>query len=374
MAGIYIHIPFCRDACHYCDFHFAISYSKADEMVDAICREISLRKSYLDQQELNTIYFGGGTPSSLPVSKISQIIETVYANHPVSDQPEITLEANPDDLDPDYINNIQKAGVNRLSIGVQSFINEDLQWMNRTHNSSQAETCIGLCQKAGFSNLNVDLIYGLPGQTAEKWVSNINKIIELNVPHISAYHLTYEPGTVINYKKEKRKLEELNEDDSIEQFQVLISHLNRAGFIHYEISNFAREGFFSKHNLGYWNQEPYIGIGPSSHSYNGISRQWNHPRNRSYISSMHENRDFFEIEILTSDIKFHEYIMTSLRTKWGTDLDYIKRIFGDKHLNHILEKSYQYVISGDMIREEEKIILTDKGKLISDFIMQDMFL
>ena len=343
-------------------------------MVDAICREISLRKSYLDQQELSTIYFGGGTPSSLPVSKISQIIETVYANHPVSRQPEITLEANPDDLDPVYIKNIQKTGVNRLSIGVQSFINEDLQWMNRTHNASQAENCIDLCQKAGFYNLNVDLIYGLPGQTTKKWISNINKIIELDVPHISAYHLTYEPGTVINYKKEKRKLEELNEDDSVKQFQSLISHLNSAGFIHYEISNVAREGFFSKHNLGYWNQEPYIGIGPSAHSYNGISRQWNYPRNRSYISSMNESRDFFEIEILTSDIKFHEYLMTSLRTMWGADLDYIKRIFSDKHLNHILEKSYQYVISGDMIREKEKIILTNKGKLISDYIIQDMFL
>ena len=374
MAGIYIHIPFCRDACHYCDFHFTISYSRADEMVDAICKEISLRKSYLDQQELSTIYFGGGTPSSLSVSKIAHIVDTVYANHPVSDQPEITLEANPDDLDPGYIRNIQKTGVNRLSIGVQSFINEDLEWMNRTHNANQAETGIDLCQKAGFTNLNIDLIYGLPGQTIEKWISNLNKVIELDVPHISAYHLTYEPGTALYYRKEKRKVEELKEDDSINQFQVLISQLKQAGFIHYEISNFAREGFFSKHNLGYWNQEQYIGIGPSAHSYNGISRQWNLPRNRSYILSMNESRDFFEIESLGVEKKFHEYIMTSLRTMWGADLEYIIRYFGEEHHHHILNKSNRYITTGDIVRENEKIILTDKGKLISDFIIQDMFL
>jgi len=374
MAGIYIHIPFCRDACHYCDFHFTINYSKTVEMVDAICREISLRKSYLDQQKLNTIYFGGGTPSSLPVSKIDKIIESVYANHPVSDQPEITLEANPDDLDPDYLKNLKKTGINRLSIGIQSFFDEDLEWMNRTHNATQAKACIDLSQSAGITNLNVDLIYGLPGQTNERWINNINRIIELDVPHVSAYHLTYEPGTQLYYRRKKRMLEELNEDDSISQFQVLISLLNQAGLIHYEISNFAREGYFSKHNMGYWKQEPYIGIGPSAHSYNGISRQWNYPRNRSYIISMNKNRDYFDIESLTTEKKFHEYIMTSLRTMWGADLEYIKRNFGEMHYHHILEKSVQFITAGDMIREANKITLTDKGRLISDFIIQDLFL
>jgi len=374
MAGIYIHIPFCRDACHYCDFHFTTDYSKADKMVDAICREISLRKSYLDQQKLNTIYFGGGTPSSLPVSKIEKIIKSIYANHPVSDQPEITLEANPDDLYPDYLKNIKKSGINRLSIGIQSFFDVDLQWMNRIHNATQANACIKLSQDAGFTNLNVDLIYGLPGQTIERWTNNIGKIIDLDVPHVSAYHLTYEPGTKLYYRKEKKKLEELAEDDSIRQFQILINQMNQAGLIHYEISNFAREGFFSKHNLGYWKQEPYIGIGPSAHSYNGISRQWNYPRNSSYIISMNKNQDYFDIESLNAEKQFHEYIMTSLRTMWGADLEYIKRNFGEMNYHHILKKSIQYISSGDMIRETDKIFLTDKGRLISDYIIQDLFL
>jgi oxygen-independent coproporphyrinogen-3 oxidase len=343
-------------------------------MVDAICHEIRLRKSYLDQEELQTIYFGGGTPSSLPVSKIEQIIEAVYANYSISDQPEITLETNPDDLTPDNLKSIKNTGVNRLSIGVQSFFDEDLQLMNRKHSAKQAEASIFNSREAGFTNLNMDLIYGLPGQNIEKWSSNIKNAIKLDVPHVSAYHLTYEPGTVFNYRKEKTMLKEVKEEDSINQFRVLTSHLKQAGYIHYEISNFSREGLFSKHNLGYWNQEHYIGIGPSAHSYNGVSRQWNHPRNRSYIISMSKNLDFYEIERLNPEKLFHEYIMTSLRTMWGADPEYIKNNFGKRHLNHILNRSKPFISAGDMVMEADKIILTDKGKLIADYITRYLFL
>lgn len=343
-------------------------------MVDAICLEIILRKSYLGLKELNTIYFGGGTPSSLPPSMIRQIIDTVYSNHPVADHAEITLEANPDDLVPGYLDEISKTGINRLSIGVQSFFDEDLLWMNRTHDAGQAFKCIELSREAGFSNLNVDLIYGLPDQTINNWSENIENIIKLDIPHVSAYHLTYEPGTVLNYRKEKKYISELDEETSINQYTLLVNRLKSSGFIHYEISNFAKKGFFSTHNLGYWNQQPYIGIGPSAHSYNGISRQWNYARNKSYIEAMNSGSDSFETELLDDKKRYHEYIMTSLRTIRGADLEYIKNNFNEEYLLHLVNKSKPYIVSGDIIRENNKLTLTENGKLISDHIIQDLFL
>jgi len=371
---MYIHIPFCRNACSYCDFHFSVSFFYLDDMIEAIINEIAQRKNYLEGAILETIYFGGGTPSVLNKNHLARIMEAIFSNYKISLSREITLEANPDDLTSEYLSDIVRLGFNRLSIGVQSFYQDDLKLMNRTHDSEQAKRCIHASRDAGLTNLNVDLIYGFPGLTMKKWDYNICKIIELDVEHLSAYHITYEPGTRLYYLKRKSKLQEAKESASIEQYKLLKSKMQDQGYIHYEISNFAKEGYYSKHNVAYWTGQSYLGIGPSAHSFNGFSRQWNISKNMSYILGVKKERDFSVEEMINDKTKYHELVMTNLRTMWGVDLQHIENSFDNKIVFHFNSVANRFFESGDLRMSEGRICLTDKGMLIADYITKEMFL
>jgi oxygen-independent coproporphyrinogen-3 oxidase len=374
MAGIYIHIPFCRNACSYCDFHFTISFSYIDEMLIAIIKELEIRKDYIGRQYVSSIYFGGGTPSLLKQYQLSSLLETIHRNYNVNNNPEITLEANPEDISGLYIKQILKLGINRLSIGIQSFFNEDLQLMNRIHNSIQAEKSIITAREGGINNLNIDLIYGFPGLTGEKWKMNLEKFTGYELEHLSAYHLTYEPGTVFYHRKRKERMEEQDEELSMDQFKTMIKIMKSAGYIHYEISNFAKKGFISLHNSGYWKQMKYIGIGPSAHSYDGHSRQWNISKNMSYIKGVKDGTGYFTSEMLEIKTKYHDYILTSLRTMWGTDLSYILTNFGQRFYNHILKNAEDYLKRGELTRKGDRIYLTESGIFVSDHIIRELFI
>jgi oxygen-independent coproporphyrinogen-3 oxidase len=374
MAGIYLHIPFCRNACFYCDFHFTVSKDHVHDMINAMINEISRRRDYIKEYEINTIYFGGGTPSNIPAEYIEILVQIIKKNFTIAENPEITLEANPEDIHTAYLQEILKIGINRLSIGIQSFFDKDLKFLNRTHNVIQAKKSITASRNAGFRNINIDLIYGIPGLTKENWIKNIETAIDFHVEHISAYHLTYEPYTVLSYKKNKNRILELKENESLEQFMELTERMKSAGYLHYEISNFALEGFHSRHNSGYWNQVPYLGIGPSAHSYNIISRQWNIAKNMSYIKGVEKNEKYFETETLDLKTRYHDYVMTSIRTMWGTDTEYIKNKFGLRYYNFYVKNARKFLNSGDLNQKGEKYYLTDKGMYISDFIIKSLFI
>jgi oxygen-independent coproporphyrinogen III oxidase len=374
MAGIYLHIPFCRSACYYCDFHFTVSKSYEQLMIDAMVTEILRRKDYIQDDEVHTIYFGGGTPSFIPAENIEILIKTIKSNFNIAKDPEITLEANPEDINPSYLRDILRIGINRLSIGIQSFFDENLKFLNRHHDVIQAKKAIINSRKAGFKNINIDLIYGFPGLTEVRWTENIETAIDFHVEHLSAYHMTYEYGTILNYRKNKKRIIEIEENESLEQFVELTGRMKTAGYLHYEISNFALEGFYSRHNSGYWQQLPYLGIGPSAHSYNGISRQWNIAKNMNYIKKVGKNEEYFEKEILDLQARYHDYIMTSIRTIWGTDTEYIRNQFGLKYYDYYVNNIRKFVDSGDLNQNGNKYYLTDKGMCISDFIVKSLFL
>jgi len=373
MAGIYIHIPFCRKLCHYCNFHRSILIKDVSVFPDALVKEIELRKNYLDNELIETIYFGGGTPSILDIRQISLIISQIYNNFKVNDNPEITLEANPDDLGMDYLQGLMNGTpVNRLSIGIQSFYDDDLKLMNRRHNSLQAAESVKNAQKTGFSNISIDLIYGLPGMTTDKWISNLQQAFTLNVQHISAYHLTFEPGTLFYRFLSEGRLSRLSEDESLKQFKVLTSLAQKNRFIHYEISNFAREGYYAVHNTNYWRQKKYLGIGPSAHSYNYNSRQWNIADNKKYIDGINKGSPFTEKETLDTTTKFNDYLLTSLRTMWGIDLRYIKNSFGPQYSDSLAGKSKKFLDAGSMLRDRTILKLTNRGIFISDYIISEL--
>ncbi len=385
MAGIYIHIPFCKQACYYCNFHFSTSLALKKEIVDSIIKEIEIRSKATTEndktdigiispeEKIETIYFGGGTPSLLSKDEIFSIIFSIRKNFMVENDAEITFEANPDDINPDNLDDWKMAGINRLSIGVQSFIERDLKWMNRAHNIKQALDSIKLSKKAGFKNFSIDLIFGTPGLTNEEWEQNIKTIIDLEVPHISAYALTVEPKTALHKMISLKKKENINTDVQARQFLILMKMLREVGYEHYELSNFAKPGFRSRHNSSYWQGKKYIGIGPSAHSYNGKERMWNTLLNTFYIKSLRENTIPFEKEILTNKEKADEYIMTSLRTIEGMDLDFIDNNFSNterKRIENILETKIE---KENFFQQNEKIILTDKGKLFADAIAVELF-
>jgi oxygen-independent coproporphyrinogen III oxidase len=374
MAGIYVHIPFCRNACHYCDFHFSVSKTYLQDMIYTMVAEILRRKDYIKEYEINTIYFGGGTPSFIPAEYIDILIKTIKRNFIVAKDPEITLEANPEDISSAYLKKISGIGINRLSIGIQSFFNNDLKFLNRPHDVNQAKKSIIISRKSGFKNINIDLIYGFQGLKRNNWINNIKTAIDFHVEHLSAYHMTYESGTVLNYMKNKKRIKETEENESLEQFMELTTRMKPAGYLHYEISNFALEGFYSRHNSGYWHQLPYLGIGPSAHSYNRISRQWNIAKNMSYIKKVNRDEKYFETEILDKQTLYHDYIMTSIRTMWGTDTKYIEKNFGIKYYDHYITNATRFVDSGDMYQNGTRYYLTDKGMFISDFIIKSLFL
>ena len=381
MAGIYIHIPFCKQACYYCNFHFSTSITKKNEMIASLVREIEIRSlssekeiSVISSEEnIETIYFGGGTPSLISGNDINFIIEAIKRNFKISENPEITLEANPDDITLEKLKDWKNAGINRLSIGIQSFTERDLRWMNRAHDASQALNCIQLARSAGFQNFSIDLIFGTPGLSDEEWEKNIQTVIDLDVPHIACYALTVEPKTILNKMIQSKKKENINTDIQAEQYLTLMKLMNGAGYEHYEISNFAKPGFRSRHNSSYWQGKNYIGIGPSAHSYNGEMRLWNKANNAIYIKSINENIIPFEKENLTQSQILNEYIMTSLRTIGGMDLDFIENNFSIEQRQRIENVIKKEVENEKISFRNNKIILTNAGKLFADGIAVKLF-
>ncbi len=371
-SGIYIHIPFCKQACHYCDFHFSTSLKNKEKLVLSLVKELELRKSEFKNTTVDTIYFGGGTPSLLSIGELRLLIDTVYKNYKVTKLPEITLEANPDDLNTAKIIELSKSRVNRLSIGIQSFFEKDLKLMNRAHNASEAKKCIEEATQY-FDNISVDLIYGIPGTTNKEWEENIDIALSYNVPHISSYALTVEPKTALaNYIK-KGIIANIDDDKAHEQFTILTEKLKAAHFVHYELSNFGTEGFFSKNNTAYWQGKSYIGIGPSAHSFNGSQRGWNVRNNTKYIKSLEENILPIEIETLTINDKYNESVMTGLRTIWGVSLSKIETEFGLSFKTYLLEQAQNYLERDLLYIDNGNIKTTQEGQFLSDGIASHLF-
>ena len=373
MFGIYIHIPFCKQACHYCDFHFSTSMKKKDEMVLALAKEIKLRKSEFKNEIVETIYFGGGTPSILSSKDIRLLMDAVFQNYTVIENPEITVEANPDDLSKERIIELSKNRINRLSIGIQSFFEEDLQLMNRAHNSEEARACLEFATQY-FDNITIDLIYGIPNMSNEKWLQNIETALSFGIPHISSYALTVEPKTALHNFIQKGIIPQPDDEVASIHFNLLVEKLEENGFIHYELSNFGKEGYFSKNNSAYWLGKKYIGIGPSAHSYDGTQRGWNVSNNSLYLKSIQEDKLPSETEILTKTDRYNEYIMTGLRTMWGISLARIEAEFGISYLEHLNHQAANYIEEHLLFMDENILKTTKKGKFLSDGIASDLFL
>ncbi|MBP9793765.1 MAG: radical SAM family heme chaperone HemW [Flavobacterium sp.] len=372
MAGIYLHIPFCKQACHYCDFHFSTSLKKKDEMLLALAKELQLRKNEFKEEIVETIYFGGGTPSILQVSDLKFLLDEVYKNFQVSDTPEITIEANPDDLSEERIIELSKNRINRLSIGVQSFFEADLLLMNRAHNSAEAKKCLEIATQY-FDNISVDLIYGIPGLTNEKWQQNIQTLLDLNIPHISSYALTVEPKTALATLIKNGKIPTPDDGVAHDQFLILVETLENNGFVHYELSNFGKPDYFSRNNSAYWLGKKYVGIGPSAHSYDGKNRSWNIANNSLYLKSLAENKLPIEVETLTKTDRYNEYVMTGLRTVWGVSLHRIESEFGVSYLNYLLQNADNYLKEGKLQLVDNVLKTTNKGKFFCDGIASDLF-
>ena len=373
MAGIYIHIPFCKQACHYCDFHFSTNLRKKQDVVSALQKELLLRKDELKNEEVQTIYFGGGTPSVLEIGEINEIIKTVDENYRVIEHPEITLEANPDDLSIKKIKELSDSPINRLSIGIQSFFDQDLKLMNRAHDAKEADLCLNEAKKY-FDNISIDLIYGIPGMTNARWEENINKALSYELPHISSYALTVEPKTALKAFIDKGIIPNVDDEVAEEQFNILCTLLEKEGFVNYEISNFGKEGYFSKNNTAYWKGKKYIGIGPSAHSYDGTKRGWNINNNSKYIRSIKENILPLEEEVLSKTDRYNEYVMTALRTIWGVSLDKIRNEFGTNYYEYLLDQSDKYMKEKLLVTEGDKLSVTKKGKFLCDGIASDLFM
>ncbi len=373
MSGIYIHIPFCKQACHYCDFHFSTSLKKKDELISALIKELELRKETLQNQPIETIYFGGGTPSLLTNEELSMLINEVYNNFNVIDNPEITLEANPDDLPSKRLNELTNTRINRLSIGIQSFFEDDLQSMNRAHNSEEAKECLSMATRY-FNNITIDLIYGIPNMSVEKWNENLQTAFKFGVNHISSYALTVEPKTALDSFIKKGTYPPIDEELALKHFNHLITETKKQGFVHYEISNFGKPNYYSKHNTSYWQGKPYLGIGPSAHSFNQNKRSWNVSNNTRYIKSIEQNELPSTVEILSEKDRFNEYIMTGLRTIWGISLNKIETDFGIEFKQHLLNSIKIYLESSSLEIKEDHITATQKGKFLIDGIASDLFM
>ena len=373
MSGIYIHIPFCKQACHYCDFHFSTSMKKKNEMILALAKEIQMRKNEFENEVVETIYFGGGTPSLLAIEDLRFLIAEIYSNYNVVKNPEITLETNPDDLSKERIVALSNLKINRLSIGIQSFFEDDLKMMNRAHNSAEAKKCLEEATQY-FDNISIDLIYGIPGMSNEKWAQNIEMALSFNVPHISSYALTVEPKTALYSFIQKEIIPQPDEEVAQEHFQILVEKLNENNFIHYELSNFGKENYFSKNNSSYWLGKKYIGIGPSAHSYDGQKRGWNVSNNSVYLKSISEGILPIETEILSKTDRYNEYIMTGLRTMWGVSLQRIEKEFGPTYFHYLNKQAARYIEGHLLFMDDEILRTTQKGKFLSDGIASDLFL
>jgi len=372
MAGIYIHIPYCKKLCSYCDFYHILTQSDNKEFIDALNHEAKLRRDYLGSQTVSTIYLGGGTPSVLKPAEIKSILDNLTMNFRIDDNPEVTIEVNPDDINDEFLEGLKKTIVNRISVGIQSWRDQDLKFMNRRHTASAAAVALDKIRDAGYENVTIDLIYGIPGMKNSDWASNLDISFSYEIKHMSAYHLTIEAGTMLGKMKAKGTLAEIDEDESTSQFQILIEKATAAGFIHYEISNFGLPGFLSIHNSNYWKQVSYLGLGPSAHSFNGYSRQWNIRDIRKYIKAVNSGSLFFEKEELDRKTRFNEYIMTSLRTMWGINLDYVEKVFDKEGYDYIKNLSGKFIDYGLMKQEKETLALTNQGMMISDNIISEL--
>ncbi len=373
MAGVYIHVPFCKQACHYCDFHFSTQMKKKEAMVDALVREMELRKNELGDEVVETIYFGGGTPSVLELHELRRLIQAVYDHYKVMDNPEITLEANPDDLSNDRIIQLSKSPINRLSIGIQSFFEEDLRLMNRAHNAQEAKNCIEEAVKY-FDNITIDLIYGIPGMDQDRWKANIQKALDFGLPHISSYALTVEPKTALEKLIQKGIVSQVDDGQAQEQFHTLVELLEEQGFVNYEISNFGKPGYFSQNNTAYWQGKTYLGIGPSAHSYDGNSRAWNIRNNSIYIKQIQQGILPSEKETLTVTDRYNEYVMTGIRTIWGVSKEKIAKEFGSDYANYLEQQSEKFTEQQLLFWEDAILRTTKQGKFLADGIAADLFL
>jgi len=374
MAGIYIHIPFCRQKCYYCDFYKTLNTSLTKSFFSTLKKEVQQNSDYLENEPVETIYFGGGTPSVLTENELTEIINLLNNEFHVLPSAEITFEANPDDLSTEYLKGIYNAGVNRLSIGIQSFQDKHLIKMNRRHNTNQAVESVENAAKTGFENISVDLIYGLPNLTDNEWNESLNRVFQLPVQHLSAYHLTYHEGTVFYNWLKKGTLNELKEPQSISQFNMLIKEAEKNGFEQYEISNFAKSRMYSKHNKSYWFGRKYLGLGPSAHSFNGVSRRWNISSVEDYIKAIQNNKSYFEEEVLSENNKYNEYILTRIRTVWGVSTDFIQSNFGEKKVAHFLKNIAKYKSSDLVIQDNNVFTLTKNGLFVSDEIMTNLMI
>jgi len=377
LAGIYIHIPFCKQACYYCDFHFSTSLKRKEDMLTAIKRELVLRKDELSKEQIDTIYFGGGTPSILTIDELRILIDTIYENYEVVEDAEITLEANPDDLTSEKIKELAKIPINRLSIGIQSFFDDDLKFMNRAHSAEESRKCLTEATKY-FDNITIDLIYGVPNMSNEKWLSNLKQAFDFNIPHISAYALTVEEKTVLHKLIEKGKVPPVDEDLALEHYNILVEETEKRDFVNYEISNFGKLAYFSRHNTSYWLGEKYIGIGPSAHSYNGFERSWNVSNNTKYINALLADELPSENEQLTEINRFNEYVMTGLRTIWGVSFQKVEKEFGAMYLEELKKGAERHIKAGLLEIELRSfsgsvLVITKKGKFLADGIASDLF-
>ncbi|MBK5210231.1 MAG: radical SAM family heme chaperone HemW [Flavobacteriaceae bacterium] len=377
MAGIYIHIPFCKQACYYCDFHFSTSLKRKEEMLTALKRELVLRKDELNKEQIETIYFGGGTPSLLTIDELRLLIDTVYDNYEVIEDAEITLEANPDDLSSEKIKQLAKLPINRLSIGIQSFFDDDLKFMNRAHSAEESKKCLTVATKY-FDNITIDLIYGLPNMSHEKWLSNLKMAFDFNIPHISGYALTVEEKTVLHSLIEKGKVPPVDENLALEHYNILVAETEKRGYVNYEISNFGKLAYFSRHNTSYWLGYNYLGIGPSAHSFTGFERSWNVSNNTKYINALLADELPSEKEQLTEINRFNEYIMTGLRTIWGVSFQKVEKEFGAMYLQELKKSAERHIKSGLLEIELRSfsggvLVTTKKGKFLADGIASDLF-
>ena len=374
MAGIYLHIPICKKLCFYCDFYHILSTGDNKAFIDALIREAALRKDYIANETVSTIYFGGGTPSVLSIQELGAILEQINRQYRVAENCEISVELNPDDVNPAFLSGLKQLNFNRISLGIQSWRDSDLKMLNRRHDSAQAEKALKEILDSGFENTSIDLIYGIPGMSQEEWASILDFSFSFDIKHLSAYHLTFETGTVFGKMLEKGLIAEVDEEESIALFNTLIEKTVAAGFIHYEISNFGKPGYFSIHNSNYWKQVNYIGLGPSAHSFNGYSRQWNIRDLKGYIKSVNSGKSFYEQEDLDLKARFNEYVMTSLRTMWGIDLEYVERTFEKEGYDYVVNLAGKFKDYGLIKQDNKSLVLTNQGKIISDNIISEFMI
>lgn len=372
MAGIYIHIPFCKQRCNYCAFYSSTLYNIKEEYADAVCKELQTRRDYVKGEEIKTIYFGGGTPSTLPIELLQKICDTIYTNYTVCDNAEVTIECNPDDLTEEFLAKLRSLPFNRISMGVQSFDDRQLKRLGRRHNADKARQAVNNARMAGYDNISIDLMFALPGSTAEEWEQTIEEAISLQPEHISAYNLMYEDDTPLHRALQRGDFEELSEEENVEQFQMLISKMKEAGYRHYEISNFAKPGCESRHNSSYWNDTAYIGCGAAAHSYDGNSREWNIADIKEYIKGMASGARNYEIEHLTEEERYNDTILTRLRTADGIPLTWMKNKFSQRLNSYMLNAAKKHIEYGNIKKTDEMLSLTEKGIFISDAVIRDL--